>query len=123
MRFGERLRELRKQQGINQRDLADMVEVDFTYISKIETGDSPPPSKITIHRIAQALHANESELVVLAGKSLEMYKDLLQQANKILSRFLNEVYDPLFPVEKYEVKKWLKDAEPYIQSETEETWR
>jgi transcriptional regulator with XRE-family HTH domain len=115
MNFGERLRELRKQRKVCQRDLANMIEVDFTYISKIETGNTPPPSRITIHRIARALDANESELIILAGKSLEMYKDLIQQANKILSRFLDEVYDPLFPVEKYEIKKWLKDAEPYIK--------
>jgi transcriptional regulator with XRE-family HTH domain len=68
MKFGERLRELRKQQGISQRDLATMTEVDFTYISKIETGDTPPPSSITIHRIAQVLNVDESELFYLAGK-------------------------------------------------------
>ena len=116
MEFGERLRELRKGQHISQRDLATLVGVNWTYISKIETGDMPPPSAATIHRIAQALAADESELIVLAGKvPIEAYKGLLQRANTILSRFLAEVYDPLFPVEKYEVKKWLKDAEPLLK--------
>jgi transcriptional regulator with XRE-family HTH domain len=118
MNFGERLRELRKQQHISQRDLANLVGVDFTYVSKIETGDNAPPSAATIHRMAQVLAADEGELIVLAGKvPLETYKELLQRAEKILSRFLDEVYDPLFPVEKYDVKKWLKDADPLLKSE------
>ena len=68
MTFGERVREIRKAQGISQRDLAAIVKVDFTYISKIETGDTPPPSRETIHRIAWALNADEGELFALAGK-------------------------------------------------------
>ena len=68
MDFGERLRELRKQQGLSQRALAALIGVDYTYISKLETGANPPPSAETIHRMAQELEANESELRVLAGK-------------------------------------------------------
>ena len=75
MTFGERLRELRKAQGISQRALAEMIERDYTYISKIETGDTPPPSLETIHRISLALTADENELVDLANKvSIAAYR-------------------------------------------------
>jgi len=40
MKFGERLRELRKEQKISQRELATRVGVDFTYLSKIENGQA-----------------------------------------------------------------------------------
>jgi len=36
--FGERLRELRRAKGLSQRALADLVKVNFTYLSRCETG-------------------------------------------------------------------------------------
>lgn len=66
--FGEQLRSLRREQHISQRDLASMVGVDHTYISKIESGQMPPPSKETIHRLAVALGTDEGQLAKLAGK-------------------------------------------------------
>ena len=36
MRFGERIRELRKAKNLSQRALSDLVGVSFTYISKVE---------------------------------------------------------------------------------------
>src|SRR5207244_2732679 len=68
MEFGRRLRELRKQKNISQRDLATQVAVDFTYLSKIEGGRLAPPSEDVIRRLAQALDTDENELINLAGK-------------------------------------------------------
>jgi transcriptional regulator with XRE-family HTH domain len=42
--FGDALREKRRVAGVSQRELADRVNVDFSYISKVETGRLPPPS-------------------------------------------------------------------------------
>jgi len=66
--FGVRLRELRKQAGLTQRELADRVNVDFTYISKIESGAVPPPSEKVILQLVEALNADKDELTILAGK-------------------------------------------------------
>lgn len=71
MKFGERIRELRKAQGLGQRALADAVGISFTYVSKIENhqldfGDYP--SEALIHRLADALDADEEELLILAEK-------------------------------------------------------
>ncbi len=51
MTFGERIRELRKAKDLRQRDLAKKVQVNFTYISKIENqkldfGDYPSDNLI-----------------------------------------------------------------------------
>jgi len=67
MNFGERLRELRGQRHVTQRDLARQIGRDHTYISKLEHG-APPPSYKTIQRIALVLSADEQELLILAGK-------------------------------------------------------
>ena len=71
MKFGERIRELRKAKSLGQRALAEMVGTSFTYISKIENhkldfGESP--SEAMIHKLADALDADENELLLLAEK-------------------------------------------------------
>jgi transcriptional regulator with XRE-family HTH domain len=68
MTFGERLRQLRRAQHVNQRTLAARVGIDFTYLSKVETGAMPPPSADTIVRLADALGADPDALLLLAGK-------------------------------------------------------
>ncbi|TAK28840.1 MAG: XRE family transcriptional regulator [Chloroflexota bacterium] len=68
MSFGRTLRELRKQRGISQKQLAEAVGVDFTYLSKIENDRMPPPSEKTIKAMAQVLQADADELTRLAGK-------------------------------------------------------
>jgi transcriptional regulator with XRE-family HTH domain len=66
--FGERLRELRLDRRVNQRDLAAQVGIDFTYLSKIENGRMPPPASNTIVKIGRALEADTDELLLLAHK-------------------------------------------------------
>jgi HTH-type transcriptional regulator, competence development regulator len=68
MAFGERVRELRKAQGMSQRELADRAGIDFTYLSKIENGHMEPPSEQVIRRVAEELDADADELIVLADK-------------------------------------------------------
>ena len=66
--FGKRLRELRKRASLTQRELADKVGINFTYLSKIESGAMPPPSKRILFRLADALNIDREELLILAGK-------------------------------------------------------
>lgn len=68
MTFGDRVRQLRKRQGINQRTLAERVGIDFSYISKIENSRMEPPREEVVRHMALALEANVDELIVLAGK-------------------------------------------------------
>jgi len=92
MEFGRRLRELRKQKKISQRDLATQVAVDFTYLSKIEGGRLAPPSEDVIRRLAQALDADENELINLAGKIPKDLKAVLEESPQAveLLRVLSE---------------------------------
>ena len=69
MTFGERVRQLRKAKTLTLRQLAVAVGVGHTYLSRIETksmtyGDYP--SEALIHRLAEALDADENELLLLA---------------------------------------------------------
>jgi HTH-type transcriptional regulator, competence development regulator len=69
VRFGERLRELRKVKNLSQRTLGSQVGVSFTYISKVENekldfGDYP--SEELICKLARALDVDD--LLFLAEK-------------------------------------------------------
>ncbi len=66
--FGTKLRDLRKKAGMSQRQVASLVDVDYTYLSKIEGGGMPPPSEKVIIKLALVLHADKDELITLAGK-------------------------------------------------------
>ena len=92
MEFGRRLRDLRKQKNISQRDLATQVGIDFTYLSKIEGGRLAPPSEEVIRLIAQVLEADENELINLAGKVPKDLKAVLEKSPQAveLLRVLSE---------------------------------
>ena len=71
MSFGKRVRQLRKGKGLTLRGLASHVGVGFTYLSRVETGTmtyGDYPSEALIHRLADALDADEDELLLLAEK-------------------------------------------------------
>ncbi len=53
-RFGERIRQLRKQNGLSQEALALTCDLDRTYIGGVERGERNI-SLMNIHKIASAL--------------------------------------------------------------------
>lgn len=83
MTFGDRIRQLRKEHDLTLRELAEQVGIDFTYLSKIETGRGVPPSEETIRRLANRLNADAEELVLLADKlPTNFQRDLLARPEK-----------------------------------------
>ena len=53
--YGTFLRRRRLEKKLTQREFADRVGVDFTYLSKVENGRLAAPSEATIGQIAKAL--------------------------------------------------------------------
>lgn len=66
--FGTKLKSLRRVKGISQRDLAQRVGVDFSYISKLENDRLPPPAADTIEKICHELDVRHEELLGLTNK-------------------------------------------------------
>lgn len=60
-KFGERVRELRKQKGLSQEALALECDLDRTYIGGVERGERNI-SLLNIHKIAHALGVGVKEL-------------------------------------------------------------
>ena len=89
MTFGERVRGLRRKKGLTLRVLAAQVGVGFTYLSRVETGRmtyGEYPSESLIHKLAEALDADENELLVLAEKIPEKIKRRVLQRPEAFSR-------------------------------------
>lgn len=90
--FGERIRELRNDKQLTLRQLASEVGVTFTYLSKVENNRLPfgeSPSEALIHKLADALDANEEELWIIAKRIPPAIRErVLQQpeALQILAR-------------------------------------
>jgi transcriptional regulator with XRE-family HTH domain len=69
MDFGSYIRQLRREKRLTQRELAEQLGVDFTYISKIENNKvENPPSEDLIRKMARILETGEEALLDLAGK-------------------------------------------------------
>lgn len=59
--FGNRIRELRKSRGLSQEALADISELDRSYIGGVERGDRNISLK-NIYKISKALNLKMDEL-------------------------------------------------------------
>jgi transcriptional regulator with XRE-family HTH domain len=89
MTFGEYLRGLRQAKELTLRQMADLVGVGFTYLSRVETGRmtyGEYPSEKLIHKLATALDADENELLLLAEKIPEKIKRRVLHRPEAFSR-------------------------------------
>ncbi|MEF3305785.1 helix-turn-helix domain-containing protein [Paenibacillus sp. GYB003] len=81
--FGELLRSLRKQNKITQRQLASLVGIDFTYISKIESGTMDPPAEDKLIRMAEVLRVEPEELILSAKKVPTTFQKLITENSDV----------------------------------------
>lgn len=69
--FGKRLKEIRKNKKLTQSELAEKLEVDEKYISRLETGISTPSFSL-LEKISEKLNIDIQDLFV---KTHYMSKD------------------------------------------------
>jgi transcriptional regulator with XRE-family HTH domain len=62
--FGNKIKELREQQNLLQRQVAARLDVDTPLFSKIERGERTAKKEI-VTQLAQLLHADKNELLTL----------------------------------------------------------
>lgn len=88
MLFGNRIKELREEQGLLQRQLAAVLGVDVPMFSKIERGDRRAKREHVVI-LAQQLNTSEEELLSLwlADKII----DAINDDNEVCDNALNVV--------------------------------
>lgn len=69
MDFGQKLRQLREQQGLGVNQLAMQSGVSASQISRIENGKKNVPKLETLKKLANGLHINEPDFIALAGQT------------------------------------------------------
>lgn len=107
--FGTTIKNLRKERQITQRDLAEKVGVDFTYISKIENDRlENPPSEKTIIEIAKVLEADADELILLAKKVPESIRDVIVD-DDLATAFLRKV-SQMSPEQRKKFKDFIDEV-------------
>ena len=76
MLFGKKIRELRDENGVLQRQLAALLEIDTPMFSKIERGDRRAKREQVI-KLAEYFHQDEKEMLSLwlADKFIDAVKD------------------------------------------------
>lgn len=96
--FGQLIRQARKDKGYSQRELAKLVALDFTYLSKLENERADyPPKEGAIRLLAQHLELNAEELIFLAGRIPERDEDLLKENYKAMPALFRRMRkDPNF---------------------------
>jgi len=63
IKLGKKIKEFRRERGITQEQLAELVETSYKYIQRIE-GKTPPDIRLTtIIKLAKALKVKPSELL------------------------------------------------------------
>jgi transcriptional regulator with XRE-family HTH domain len=103
MSFAERLKELRKKKGVSQGELADLIEVHFTQVSRYERGETKPNAE-AMSKLAKALDTTVDYL--MSGTT----DNLVQEAGlekELISRF-KQVQD--LPAEEKRTVLSLLDA-------------
>ena len=81
--FGKLIRQARKDKGYSQRELAKLLKLDFTYLSKLENDRaSYAPKEEVIRGLARHLDLDQEELIFLAGRIPHQEEDLLKQHYK-----------------------------------------
>lgn len=83
--FGQIIRTTRVSLGYSQRELAKLVEIDFTYLCKLERDRTDyPPKEYIIQQLAHYLGLDYEELVCLTGRLPERYQDFLMQNYQVM---------------------------------------
>lgn len=105
MTFGTMIREARIRQKLSQRDLANSVGVDFTYISKLENDRTDyPPREDVIRDLAICLDLDQDELIYASGRVTELDWIVIQALAK---RYKKQLPDLLMAISKSDVAEKL----------------
>ena len=85
--FGQHLRQLRNQAGLSLRELATALDVNFTYVSKIELGHVAPPSEEVLRKLASVLGpCLDQNPIVLADHLITLAGKVPSDVSEILLR-------------------------------------
>lgn len=91
IRLGRRIKDLRKSKNITQEKLAEIISMDITSLSKIETGRNYPQPE-TVEKLANALNVSIDKLFLFKDDfSKEEYLNEINNNIKFISNDINKL--------------------------------
>jgi HTH-type transcriptional regulator, competence development regulator len=96
--FGDYLRQRREQlyatdPRYSLRRIAASIEVEPSYLSKIERGEQPPPSERTVLALARELGEDPDVLLALAGKVSTDLQAIIRKRPQLFAQLIRELKD------------------------------
>lgn len=78
-KFGEFMRRKREEKEIGLREIAKMIGVSPTYVSKVERDEFPPPAEDKVRLIAGVIGCDVDDLLARAGKVATDLSDIIKR--------------------------------------------
>ena len=88
MKFGAFVRHEREARGIGLREMAKMIGVSPTYLSKIERDEFPPPAEDKVKAIAKIIGCDADDLLARAGRVASDLSDIIKQRPREIAALL-----------------------------------
>lgn len=94
--FGNSVRKRREQmresdRRYSLRQVAKRIGVEPAYLSKIERGDTAPPSEATTVRLARELGEDPDVLLALAGKVSRDLQEIIRKRPKLFAQLIRQL--------------------------------
>ncbi|MFB3785776.1 MAG: helix-turn-helix domain-containing protein [bacterium] len=94
--FGDYIRQVREMKRetdrrFSLRQVAERIGVEPAYLSKVERGETAPPSEAVIVRLADDLGEDPDMLLALAGKVSSDLLDIIRKRPQVFAQLLREL--------------------------------
>jgi transcriptional regulator with XRE-family HTH domain len=86
--FGALVRREREAKEIGLREMAKMIGVSPTYLSKVERDEFPPPAEDKVKKIAEIIGRDPDELLALAGRVASDLTAIIRRRPREMASFL-----------------------------------
>jgi hypothetical protein len=86
--FGALVRREREAKGIGLREMAKMIRVSPTYLSKVERDEFAPPAEDKVKAIANIIGCDSDDLLALAGRVASDLSGIIKQQPRGMATFL-----------------------------------
>ena len=81
-KFGAFIRREREAREIGLREMAKMIGVSPTYLSKVERDEFPPPVEDKVKAIAKIINCDADELLARAGRVSSDLSDIIKRRRR-----------------------------------------
>lgn len=104
MKFGQYLKVLRKDK-FTQKEFADILGVDHSYISKLENGKAGKPTDLTLYRISKVLKQDALDLFYRADKLTAKTVETLRSHPELMEALTSNIGSPTSELEVEQTQK------------------